>query len=88
MTLARDTTAAYSLLTDGKRRKLRTEWSSLESIHQLLRVSTKRVFISVKTIVLARSFLKSAHKSLDDRSHSSVVASNTRLKLSILEVYG
>ena len=63
MTLARDTTAAYSVPTDGKRRKLRMEWSSLESIHHFLHVSTKRVSISVKTIVLARSFEKSARKS-------------------------
>ena len=84
----RDTTAAYSVPTDGKRRKLRTEWSSLESIHHFLRVSTRRAFISIKTIVLARSFKKSARKSLDGRSHSSVVASSTRLKLSMLDVYG
>ena len=58
----RDTTAAYSVPTDGKRRKLRTEPSSLESIHQLLRVLTKRVSISVKTIVLARSFKKALIK--------------------------
>ena len=88
MTLVRDTTAAYSLLTDGKRRKLRTERSSLKNIHQLLRVSTKRVSISVKSIVLARSFKKSTHKSLDDQFHSSVVASSTRLKLSMLNAYG
>ena len=60
--LARDTTAAYSLLTDGKRRKQRTEQSSLKSIHQLLRASTKRVSISVKSIVLARSFKKALVK--------------------------
>ena len=86
-TLARDTTAAYSLPTDEKCRKLWTERSSLESIHKLLRVSTKRVSIGVKTVVLARNFLKSARKSLDGRSHSSVVASSTRLKLSMLDVY-
>ena len=51
MTLARDTTVAYSLLTDGKRRKLRKEQSSLKGIYQLLRVSTKRVSIRVKSIV-------------------------------------
>ena len=54
----RDTTAADSVPTDGKRRKLRTEPSSLESIHHLLRVSTKTVSISAKTIVLACSFKK------------------------------
>ena len=86
--LSLDTTAACSVVTDGKRRKLRTEQSSLESIHHLLRVSTRRVLISIKTIVLARSFKKSAHKSLDGRSHSSVVANSMRLKLSMLDVYG
>ena len=35
-TFARETAAAYSPLTDGKRRKLRTERSSLESLHQFL----------------------------------------------------
>ena len=85
--LACDNTAAYSLLTDGKRHKLQTEQSSLESIHQLLRVSTKRVSIGVTTIILARNFLKGARKSLDGRSHSSVVASGTCLKLSMLDVY-
>ena len=74
--------------TDGKRRKLRTEPSSLERIHHLLRVLAKTASISAKTIVLARSFKRSAHKSLDDRSHSSVVANSTRLKLSMLDVYG
>ena len=81
--LAHDTTAVYSLLTDGKRCKLRMEQSSLESIHHLPRVSTKSAYISVKTIIL-----KSARKSLDGRSHSSVVASSMRLKPSILDVYG
>ena len=51
-------------------------------------VCRQRVFISVKTIVLARSFKKSACKNLDGRSHSSVVASSMRLKLSMLDVYG
>ena len=87
MMLARDTIAAYSLLTDGKRHKLRTEPSSLKSIHQLLCVSTKNVSISVKTIVIARSFKKSARKSVDDLSHSSVVVSSTHLKLSMLDAY-
>ena len=64
------------------------ERSSLESIHQLLRVSTKRVSIGATTIVLARNFIKSARKSLDGRSHSSVVASSTHLNLSVLDVYG
>ena len=54
---AGDTTASYSVPTDRKLRKLRTEQSSLESIHHL-RVSTRRVFISVKTIVLARRSTK------------------------------
>ena len=85
--LSHDTTAAYSLLTDGKRRKLRTERSPLESIHQLLRVSMKRVSIGVTTIVLACNFLKSAHKSLDGRSHSYMVASSMLLKLSMPDVY-
>ena len=84
----RDTTAAYFVPIDGKRRKLRTEWSSLESIHHFLHVSTKRAFIGMKTIVLARSFKKSARKSLDGRSHNSVVASSTHLELSMLDVYG
>ena len=57
-THARDTTAAYFVPTDGKSRKLRTEWSSPESIHHFLRVSTRRAFVSIKTIVLARSFKK------------------------------
>ena len=86
--LARNTTAANSVPTDGKRRKLRMEPSSLERIHHLLHVSMKTVSISAKTIVLARSFKKSAHKSLDDRSHNSVVANSMRLKLSMLDVYG
>ena len=60
--LARDTTAACSMLTDENHRKLRTEPSSLESIYQLLRVSTKRVSISVKTIVLARNIKKALVK--------------------------
>ena len=56
--LVRDTTAAYSVPTDRKRCKLQTEWSSLESIYHFLCVSTRRAFISMKTIVLACSFKK------------------------------
>ena len=62
--LACNTTTAYSLLTVGKHRKLQMEWSSLESIHQLLQVSTKSVSISVKTIVLAHNFKKAPVKVL------------------------
>ena len=54
--------AVYSVLTDGKCHKLQAEWSSLESIHHLLHVLTKRMFISVKTIILVLSFLKKSAK--------------------------
>ena len=86
--LTRDNTAVYSLLTDGKRRKLQTERSSLESIHQL-RVSTKRVSIGVTNYRFSTQlFKKRSGVSLDDRSHSSLVASSTRLRLSMLNAYG
>ena len=53
-----DTTAVHSVPTDRKHRKLQTELSSLESMHHLLRMSMKRVFISVKIIALACSIKK------------------------------
>ena len=86
MTLARDTIAAYSLPTDRKRRKLQTEWSSLESIHQLLRVLMKRVLISSKKYCF--SIHAALEKVLIDVYMIDPTANSMRLKLSMLDAYG